>query len=142
MIEVSSELGLVALVVVAALFVHSYMMLSVGAARRKYGVRLPNLYALESENKDARVFNCVQRGHQNFLEVAPFFLSLLLTAGLQHPRIATVAGAFFLVARIIYFRDYSTGDPKKRITGVKMASVALLVLVICSVSFTAHQFCA
>jgi hypothetical protein len=35
----------------------------VGAARSKYGVELPKLYA-EGDGQKAKEFNCVQRGHQ------------------------------------------------------------------------------
>ncbi|KAJ6861639.1 hypothetical protein NC651_037648 [Populus alba x Populus x berolinensis] len=33
---------------------------NVGKARKKYNVSYPTLYAIESENKDANLFNCVQ----------------------------------------------------------------------------------
>lgn len=38
------------------------------------------MYA-ESDNKNAKAFNCVQRAHQNVLENIPIFLVLLFTSG-------------------------------------------------------------
>lgn len=89
-------------------------------ARKKYGVKYPDLYASEGDGltKEAAFkFNCVQRGHQNCLENLPSFLSLLLTAGLPYPRSASIAGVIYLAGRWMYFRGYSTGDPKKRMQG-------------------------
>jgi glutathione S-transferase len=82
-LEIPQEFSLVSLVVVASWFVHVTMGTGVTKARKKYGVLYPTMYAVESENKEAKFFNCVQRGHQNFLETVPFFLALLLIAGLQ-----------------------------------------------------------
>ncbi|KAI4321222.1 hypothetical protein MLD38_034628 [Melastoma candidum] len=65
------------------------MSFQVGAARKKYNVFYPNLYASESDNKDANLFNCIQRGHQNSLEMMPLFF---------------------------YFKGYATGDPQNRLT--------------------------
>jgi hypothetical protein len=41
----------------------------VGAARKKYGVELPKLYA-EGDGQKAKEFNCVQRGHQQVCSYA------------------------------------------------------------------------
>ena len=54
--------------------VGSYLSGCVVCARLEYNVKLPNLYAQKSENKHAVLFNCVQRGHQNFLEGLPVFV--------------------------------------------------------------------
>lgn len=75
------------------------------------------MYAVESENKDAKLFNCVQRGHQNCLETMPVFFALLLVGGFQHPLVATVLGLIYTVGRFIYFKGYSTGVPEKRLKG-------------------------
>ena len=48
-------------------------------------------------------FNCVQRGHQNMLEYLPVFVGLLLVAGLRFPISAAIAGAIFVVGRVLYF---------------------------------------
>jgi glutathione S-transferase len=52
--------GNVAFVLVAYCFLNFWMAFQVGKARKKYNVPYPALYAIESENKDAKLFNCVQ----------------------------------------------------------------------------------
>jgi hypothetical protein len=52
----------------------------------RYGVKYPDLYANKEncgKEEGVKAFNCVQRGHQNSLELLPTFLSLLLIAGLE-----------------------------------------------------------
>lgn len=44
------------------------MGFKVMGARKKFNVKFPDLYA-SKDNPDAEAFNCVQRGHQNTLEV-------------------------------------------------------------------------
>ncbi|GFY97121.1 microsomal glutathione s-transferase [Actinidia rufa] len=41
-------------------FLNFWMAGQVGKARKKYNVFYPSMYALELENKDAKIFNCVQ----------------------------------------------------------------------------------
>lgn len=59
-IEVPREYGYVVLVVIFYDFFDFWMASQVGKARKKYKVFYPTVYALESENKDAMLFNCVQ----------------------------------------------------------------------------------
>ena len=59
----------IGLVVIANL--NSYLTGCVAVARLDYNVKLPNLYANKAENKNAVLFNCIQRGHQNFMESFP-----------------------------------------------------------------------
>ena len=56
--------------------VASYLSGCVVCARIEYNVKLPNLYADKRENKNAVMFNCIQRGHQNFLENLPQFVCM------------------------------------------------------------------
>lgn len=44
------------------------------------------MYA-DKDNKNAKAFNCVQRGHQNVLENIPIFLVLLFTSACVPPRL-------------------------------------------------------
>jgi glutathione S-transferase len=99
------------------------------------------MYALESENSQAKLFNCVQRGHQSNLEFLPTFISLLLVGGLQYPRVAAVFGLLYIVTRYFFFKGYSSGDPRKRMAGVgAYYNVALLGLLGCSIGLALHQF--
>ncbi|KAI8540980.1 hypothetical protein RHMOL_Rhmol08G0027400 [Rhododendron molle] len=52
--------GYVVLTLVFYCFFNFWMAFQVGKARKKYNVSYPTLYASESENKDAKLFNCVQ----------------------------------------------------------------------------------
>ncbi|KAF0910223.1 hypothetical protein E2562_001417 [Oryza meyeriana var. granulata] len=114
-IELTKEYGYVVLALVAYAFLNFWMSMQVGKARRKYKVFYPTMYAIESENKDAKLFNCVQRGHQNSIEMMPLFFATLLVGGLQHPVIAAALGVFYAVARFFYFKGYSTGNPENRL---------------------------
>eukprot|EP00249_Psilotum_nudum_P036493 c7595_g1_i1 orf=421-846(-) len=124
--------GFVGLVVVLYCFLNSWMAMKVGKARRRYKVPFPTMYALESENKDAKMFNCIQRGHQNSLEFMPVFFVLIILSGLQLPRISAVLGLFYTIFRYFYFKGYSTGDPQERLTLGKYSYAALLGLLICT----------
>lgn len=79
-----NEYGYVALVLVFYCFLNLWMGAQVGMARKRYNVPYPTLYAIESENKDAKRFNCVQRGHQNSLEMMPMYFILMILGGMKH----------------------------------------------------------
>ncbi|KAI9313313.1 hypothetical protein DFJ73DRAFT_884959 [Zopfochytrium polystomum] len=92
----------------------------VNSARRKAKIPYPFLYASETQcekSKEAYLFNCYQRAHQNTLENLPTFITLLACGGLQHPKIAAACGVVFIVGRALYASGYQTGDPKKRARG-------------------------
>lgn len=117
-LELKPEFGFVLLVLLfGALTVNGWMSVQVGGARKKYNVKYPTMYADEATNKDAKLFNCYQRAHQNTLENYPTFLTLLLPSGLRFPITAAVAGFVYLLGRIAYFKGYATGDPSKRMNG-------------------------
>lgn len=110
---------------------HIYMDYLVVKARKQYKVPYPQLYA-DSTNKDAKKFNCVQRGHQNSLENESSFLSLLLLAGCKYPISASISGSAYLLSRILYCRGYSTGDPNARLPGslgVHLTRFALIGMI-------------
>ncbi|KAJ6707321.1 MICROSOMAL GLUTATHIONE S-TRANSFERASE [Salix viminalis] len=107
----------------------------VGSARKKYKVPYPTLYAIESENKDAKLFNCVQRGHQNSLEMMPVFFLLMVLGGIRHPCVCASLGSLYIVTRYFYFSGYATGDPKNRLNIGKYGFLALMGLIGCTISF-------
>ncbi|WZY88639.1 hypothetical protein YC2023_045374 [Brassica napus] len=116
----------------------SFGTLSIGRNRGRggwYKVAYPTLYATESENKDAKLFNCVQRGHQNSLEMMPMYFLLMILGGMKHPCICTALGLLYNVSRFFYFKGYSTGDPMKRLTIGKYGFLAMLGLAVCTISF-------
>ncbi|KAL9266656.1 Glutathione S-transferase 3, mitochondrial-like protein [Drosera capensis] len=129
------EFGYVALVIVLYCFLNTWMALQVGRARKKYKVFYPVLYALESENKDAKLFNCIQRGHQNSLELMPMFFTLLILGGFRHPVASASIGLFYIVSRYFYFTGYASGVPEKRLSNIgKFGFPALFGLMICTIS--------
>ncbi|KAJ3216640.1 Microsomal glutathione S-transferase 3, partial [Dinochytrium kinnereticum] len=130
-ITIPSEYGYVIGVGAASVFFMTYLGFKVGAARRKAGVPYPYMYADKKEadeSKDKYVFNCVQRAHQNTLENYPGFLLVLLSGGIEHPKMAAASGALFLIGRYVYAAGYSTGEPKKRLSG-SFAFIGLLSLL-------------
>ncbi|RYR46576.1 hypothetical protein Ahy_A07g032313 isoform B [Arachis hypogaea] len=86
------EYGFVAIVLVIYCFLNFYMAAQVAIARKRYKVPYPTLYASESQNKDAKLFNCI-----------------------QHPSICGVLGVLYIIARYFYFKGYATGDPINRL---------------------------
>lgn len=132
------EYGFVVLVIVFYFFLNFWMAFQVGQARRKYKVPYPTMYVTEAENKDAKLFNCVQRGHQNSLEMMPSFFVVLLLGGLQHPKIAASLGLLYAVTRFFYFKGYSTGTPDNRLTIGKYGFFALMGLMVCTASLGVH----
>jgi glutathione S-transferase len=82
-IELTKEYGYVVLVLVAYAMLNFWMSFQVGKARRKYKVFYPTMYAIESENKDAKLFNCVQVGlcaQDSAVQSSSNFLSIFLCA--------------------------------------------------------------
>ncbi|KAF5404078.1 Microsomal glutathione s-transferase [Paragonimus heterotremus] len=107
--------GGVVLVGVGAMATNMYFASRVMKARKEHNY--PLLY-----HPTNNLFNCIQRGHQNYLEVLPLFMMFLFVGGLRYP---VTCGSIFLIGRILYFKGYATGDPKKR----KMGSVSMIGLL-------------
>jgi len=91
--------GIVTLVnvVISGLIVVS-LSFKVGEARKKYDVPLPKMQA-EGDSDNARMFNCVQRGHHQALETYPQFLAFSLVGGLRHPFVTAACGVLWGYAR-------------------------------------------
>lgn len=85
----------------------------------------PRLYA-EGSNAEAEAFNCVQRGHQNFLENLPIFLGLQLLLASIFPRTAAGLIVLWAVGRVVYFLGYAQGDPNKRLPGALISMLTQL----------------
>ncbi|KAL8550058.1 hypothetical protein ACS0TY_008768 [Phlomoides rotata] len=132
------EYGYVVLVLVVYCFLNFWMSISVGIARKKYGVPYPTMYANEADNKNAKLFNCVQRGHQNSLEMMPMFFLLMILGGIKHPLICASLGVVYIVTRYLYFKGYSTGDPQNRLSIGKYGFLALFGLMFCTISCGVH----
>jgi len=91
----------------------------VGAAREKFGVKLPEMYCSEKGPDDAltdnaRLFNCVQRGHQQAFETYPQYLVLSAVSGIQYPISTALMGVLWIAARKAWADGYATGTPINR----------------------------
>ncbi|KAG8588160.1 hypothetical protein GDO81_005895 [Engystomops pustulosus] len=69
-----------------------------------FSLQYPQMYS-DKEN----VFNCIQRAHQNTLEVYPSWLILQLIAGFAFPLSASVLGVIWVTSRFSYAHGYYTG---------------------------------
>ncbi|KAJ1697301.1 hypothetical protein LUZ63_005813 [Rhynchospora breviuscula] len=121
--------GYVVLDLVTYVFLHTWMEIQLGKARRKYNVPYPNLYAVESENQEP--FNWVVRGHQNSIELMPIFFVMLLVGGLKHPLISAGLGALYIISRFFYFKVDSTDN---RLGLMGYSFLALMGIIICTAS--------
>ncbi|VFQ81689.1 unnamed protein product [Cuscuta campestris] len=109
------EYGYVAIVLALYSALNSWMTFQVGKARAKYNVRYPAMYASEEDgNEKGKIFNCVQRAHQNSVENMSVFFMLMMVGGIRHPLVCALLGALYTVARYVYFVRYSSGVPEKR----------------------------
>jgi len=113
-VKVPKLYGLVILnnVVLTTLFLLKLGM-KVGEARKKYNVPLPTMYSNGNSESD-KMFNCVQRGHQQALETYPQFVAMSLLGGIRHPIVCSLTGIAWLIARDQWAKGYATGDPDNR----------------------------
>jgi len=111
-LEIASEYGYIVFVFVASIVLLQWMGFNVVKARKKFGVSYPTMYS----DKDP-MFNCVQRAHQNTLEIYPVFLVTMFLGGLQYPLVCAIAGVLWIVSKVVYAKGYYTGDPSRRNRG-------------------------
>lgn len=114
-IEVPADYGYVLLSAVGTFFVGSWLAIRVGSFRKAAKVPYPYEYASYEQiqtappaaSKAMYLFNCAQRGHQNFNENIVPFLGAMLISGLKYPRAAATMGAVFCVGRVVYSWGYT-----------------------------------
>ena len=106
-IDVPADYKWVLLALVGVFFANQYLVVGVMQARKKYGIKYPNLYAPPG-HKNEESFNCAQRAHQNTVESQALFLVELVVVGLFYPLFAATCGALYSVGRILYGYGYAT----------------------------------
>lgn len=129
-----SHYGVVIIGNIVAPFITSmYLGSVVMTARKTYDVQYPNLYAVPGTHKFADAFNNVQRGHQNMLESAMFYIPMSLVAGLKHPLAVGIGGVFYCIGCLGFQAGYKLG-PEKRNSGLGVLKyVGLLTTLVCSI---------
>ncbi|GLB35951.1 putative MAPEG family protein [Lyophyllum shimeji] len=113
--------------------------------RKRAGIKYPQMYAEKAEvaaSRDALIFNCAQRAHQNTLENIPIVYVTTVLTGLKYPILAATACGIWSVSRIAYTRGYLTGDPAKRANVVYIfGSISMLGLLLTSVYTVGQSIC-
>lgn len=113
------------LVSLLAILLTVMFALKVGGARGKFDVKAPACTGPDE-------FNNTFRAHQNTLEMMVLFMpSLWIFAHLVSDLYAGIAGAAFILGRILYFTAY-VGDPSKRTIGFMIGFLSIAVMVIWS----------
>ena len=158
--------GLLPLAFFVLFFVNMWMAFQVGAARRKFGIAYPSLYAVPNTPRsyapptatpkpvdpttpalsdlctaeDAYKFNCVQRGHQNSLENLPWLAALgLVSWGFPIP--AGFAILSWSFGRIFYFNGYVAGvEQRTNLVGALLTYPAILTLWGLALTTAVHLF--
>jgi glutathione S-transferase len=112
-----------AIVTLLAVVFYGFIGNRVGAARRRFNVKLPAI----TGNPD---FERIQRVHMNMLEWMPIFLpALWLCAIYQSDVMAAAVGLVWIAGRVMYFVGYSKAVEKRR-PGFLIQTTACVVLLI------------
>ena len=90
--------------------------INVGAARRKYDIQYPTMYA-PPDHKHAKEFNCCQRSHQQVLEEYGFVMISMVLCGFVYPTSSALFGFIWVAGKAIYGYCYSKYGPSGRYFG-------------------------
>lgn len=108
----------------------------VNSYRKQAKVPYPNAYASANDaatSQEKYLFNCAQRGHANFIEQQPSFLTALLISGFKYPVLSAGMGGLWVISRIMYAVGYTTpqyknGRGRMWGAGQYLATASLLVM--------------
>ncbi|KAJ1552457.1 hypothetical protein HK096_000103, partial [Nowakowskiella sp. JEL0078] len=100
-ITISTQYGYVLLLALAINLQIHLTGMSIGAQRRKHGVKYPDMgngrHAAKLSDEAWTEFNNYQRVHYNYVENATQILTLILTAGLFMPKTSAAIGVVYMV---------------------------------------------
>ncbi|KZT74936.1 membrane-associated proteins in eicosanoid and glutathione metabolism [Daedalea quercina L-15889] len=116
-IVISKDVAYPAAALVSVFWLNLFQTVNVATARKRAGISYPQLYAEKAEvaaSKNAAIFNCAQRAHQNTLEYLPTIITGTLITSLRYPTFAAVACGTWVACRFLFTIGYSSGDPDKR----------------------------
>ncbi|KIM84294.1 hypothetical protein PILCRDRAFT_818633 [Piloderma croceum F 1598] len=119
-IVVPQGLSYTSAAVLSTAFVLVWQTRVVSKARSRAGIKYPQAYAENAAveaSREALIFNCAQRAHQNTLETLPIVLITTLITAVKYPLPAAAACAIWGFSRVFYTLGYITGEPKKRSRG-------------------------
>ncbi|MEB3160422.1 MAG: MAPEG family protein [Synechocystis sp.] len=118
-----TDLLLPALITAIAALVYLVLVINVGRARVKYGIKPPAVTGDEA-------FERVLRVQHNTLEQFIFFLpGLWLFAIFISPAIASILGGIWVLGRILYAWGYYQAA-EKRMVGFALSSLSSMTLVL------------
>ena len=89
------------LATIVHLFVVQYLALGVNAARAKYHVPWPFMYAERGSGPEAVAYNCCQRAHQYTLEQSMTLFPLLAIGTLEFPLTAGLCSLLYTSSKVV-----------------------------------------
>ncbi|CAN8095713.1 unnamed protein product [Discula destructiva] len=141
-IQLPSEYGYVLLAAAGTAYVNQYHGIQTVKARKASGIGYPNTYATAEQaaaDPAAYRLNCAQRAHANYVEnLTPFIVNLLI-AGLRFPVPAAIAGAGWLVSRVVYVKGYTSSVGPKGRTAGSIGQYLSLLPILGMAGYTAVQ---
>ncbi|KAF5352690.1 hypothetical protein D9756_006025 [Leucocoprinus leucothites] len=120
-IQVPKEFGYVGAALISTVWLILGQGFIVGRYRKRAKIEYPQMYAELAQvekSRDALLFNCAQRAHQNTLESIPVIWASTAIVGTQMPVLAASVCGIWTISRISYTLGYLTGNPRKRVNPI------------------------
>ncbi|KAI9292524.1 hypothetical protein K502DRAFT_367535 [Neoconidiobolus thromboides FSU 785] len=132
-LSLSPEHGYV-LLTSAAVSVQCFLSAAaVSSLRKKFNVPYPDSgdgrHAAKLSDEQWEQFHNAQRAHRNYTEQVGVTQSLLLAAGILHPKVATGLGLAYIAGRQLYYHGYVNQGPSGRVYGVLLLDGGLIGLL-------------
>jgi len=141
-IVLPARYAFVTLVGVASSFLTTWQGGMVGRQRKMAGIKYPQVYAEKAEveaNKEAAIFNNLQRAHQHTMETYPQFMICMFVTGLKYPLFAASLGGAWFFGRIAFTNNYR-GGADQRNKGIGGLSLLSLYTIMFGAAWTVLGF--